>query len=278
MLFDMLEVGETSGNLPEVLDRLADFYERDAKLRGDIKQALTYPTVIFSLLVACRHPLCGPADFCGDVCRLRRRAAAGSRGMVLAVRDTVARYYLIIVPTPGFGGSGRCGGWLRTEPGGRRPRTRCSGCRSWGAGQPGDLLPFRPDAQPACFPAAFPWSSRWPAVEKIVGNRLVAKDIADGPAGVAAGERSGRAAAPGREGVSAHAGRDDPRGRGDGRLGQSAALKFRRFMNKRWSSRWRRLAPFLEPIIMVFLAIIVAIIFTSGLLPLFQVVDVLRVP
>src|SRR5690606_35844558 len=52
MLSDMLEVGEKSGNLPAVLERLSIFYEREAKLRGDIKQALTYPTVIFFFALA----------------------------------------------------------------------------------------------------------------------------------------------------------------------------------------------------------------------------------
>ncbi len=46
MFINMIELGEESGNLVEVLNRLAVFYEKEAKLRGDIKQALTYPTVV----------------------------------------------------------------------------------------------------------------------------------------------------------------------------------------------------------------------------------------
>lgn len=46
MFINMIELGEESGNLSEVLNRLATFYEKEAKLRGDIKQALTYPTVV----------------------------------------------------------------------------------------------------------------------------------------------------------------------------------------------------------------------------------------
>lgn len=48
MFVNMIGVGETSGNLSEILNRMSDFYERDAKLRGDIKQATTYPKVIIS--------------------------------------------------------------------------------------------------------------------------------------------------------------------------------------------------------------------------------------
>lgn len=46
MFVNMIEVGEASGNLPEILGRMAAFYEREAKLRGDIKQATMYPSVI----------------------------------------------------------------------------------------------------------------------------------------------------------------------------------------------------------------------------------------
>jgi type IV pilus assembly protein PilC len=46
LFIDMIELGEASGNLPEILDRLAIYYEKDAKLRGDVKQAMTYPAVV----------------------------------------------------------------------------------------------------------------------------------------------------------------------------------------------------------------------------------------
>lgn len=46
MFVNMVAVGETSGNLSDILNRMAHFYERDAKIRGDIKQATMYPSVI----------------------------------------------------------------------------------------------------------------------------------------------------------------------------------------------------------------------------------------
>jgi type IV pilus assembly protein PilC len=51
LFIDMIELGEASGNLPEILDRLAIYYEKDAKLRGDVKQAMTYPALVSAFAV-----------------------------------------------------------------------------------------------------------------------------------------------------------------------------------------------------------------------------------
>lgn len=49
----MLHAGETSGSLPEVLDRLIYILDHDHKIRTDIRSALQYPAiVVISLLVA----------------------------------------------------------------------------------------------------------------------------------------------------------------------------------------------------------------------------------
>ncbi len=43
---NMIRVGETSGNLSEVLERLAEYGERAAELRSRVKNALAYPLVL----------------------------------------------------------------------------------------------------------------------------------------------------------------------------------------------------------------------------------------
>ena len=57
---NMIRVGETSGNLSEVLERLAEYGERSAEIRSRVKNAMAYPVVlsvlalgvvIFSLVV-----------------------------------------------------------------------------------------------------------------------------------------------------------------------------------------------------------------------------------
>lgn len=53
MLISMIEVGEASGTLDHILERMADYYDKEFKLNQKIKQALTYPMVvsIFAIIV-----------------------------------------------------------------------------------------------------------------------------------------------------------------------------------------------------------------------------------
>ncbi len=49
MFVHLVEAGEVSGSLPEVLDRLAIYYEREDELRKKISEALMYPVIIISV-------------------------------------------------------------------------------------------------------------------------------------------------------------------------------------------------------------------------------------
>lgn len=53
MLISMIEVGEASGTLDKILERMADYYDKEFKLNQKVKQAITYPIVvsIFAALV-----------------------------------------------------------------------------------------------------------------------------------------------------------------------------------------------------------------------------------
>lgn len=53
MLISMVEVGEASGTLDKILERMADYYDKEYKLNQKVKQALTYPVIvsIFAVLV-----------------------------------------------------------------------------------------------------------------------------------------------------------------------------------------------------------------------------------
>ncbi len=44
---NLVRAGEASGTLDTILDRLATFLEKDLELRGKIKSAMTYPTIVF---------------------------------------------------------------------------------------------------------------------------------------------------------------------------------------------------------------------------------------
>jgi len=51
LYISLLKIGETSGNLPEVLNRLADDLKFQKELRTQISTALTYPSVIFFVCI-----------------------------------------------------------------------------------------------------------------------------------------------------------------------------------------------------------------------------------
>ncbi len=51
LYISLLTIGETSGNLPEVLNRLADDLKFQKDLRSQISTALTYPAVIFFVCI-----------------------------------------------------------------------------------------------------------------------------------------------------------------------------------------------------------------------------------
>lgn len=51
MFVNMIEAGEASGRLDEILQRMAVYYEKENKLRGKIKSALTYPAAISVLAI-----------------------------------------------------------------------------------------------------------------------------------------------------------------------------------------------------------------------------------
>ena len=47
---NMIKAGEASGQLDEILGRLADYSEASAKLRGEIKSAMTYPVISMGMI------------------------------------------------------------------------------------------------------------------------------------------------------------------------------------------------------------------------------------
>lgn len=51
-LVHMSEIGELSGNLDSVMTNLSDFYQRDAELRRRVRSALIYPLVLLVMMAA----------------------------------------------------------------------------------------------------------------------------------------------------------------------------------------------------------------------------------
>ncbi|MCE5287115.1 MAG: type II secretion system F family protein [Pelosinus sp.] len=53
LMINMIEAGELGGILDNVLERLAVYFEKEYKMRGKVKSALTYPAVIMLAAIAC---------------------------------------------------------------------------------------------------------------------------------------------------------------------------------------------------------------------------------
>jgi len=51
LLINMVEAGEASGNLDTILGRMAEHYEKDTRLRRKVVGAMVYPIVLFSVTV-----------------------------------------------------------------------------------------------------------------------------------------------------------------------------------------------------------------------------------
>ncbi|MER3536447.1 MAG: phytochrome sensor protein [Thermus sp.] len=48
---NLVRAGETSGGMDQILDRIATFLEKELELRGKIRSAMTYPTIVFVFAV-----------------------------------------------------------------------------------------------------------------------------------------------------------------------------------------------------------------------------------
>lgn len=46
-MLNMIKIGEESGRLEEILESLANYYQRESNIRGKLKSAMAYPVIIF---------------------------------------------------------------------------------------------------------------------------------------------------------------------------------------------------------------------------------------
>lgn len=51
-VLDMIEIGETSGKLEEVLTALTQYYKREETIQNSIKNAVTYPLIMIAMMLA----------------------------------------------------------------------------------------------------------------------------------------------------------------------------------------------------------------------------------
>jgi type IV pilus assembly protein PilC len=94
----MCRAGETAGTLDQVLLRLADTMEREVSLRQKVKSAMTYPIVVFSLVIII---LIAMLVFVVPTFKELYSSLGGTLPLptriLLAVSDTVRSWFLFVV-------------------------------------------------------------------------------------------------------------------------------------------------------------------------------------
>ena len=58
-LVNMVEIGETSGKLEDVMDSMAHYYERDGVIKDSIRNVITYPAMMFIMIAVILAALVG---------------------------------------------------------------------------------------------------------------------------------------------------------------------------------------------------------------------------
>lgn len=274
MFVDMLEVGEKSGNVAAVLERLAIFYEREDKMRGDIKQALAYPTVVFCFALVATGVILFVVlpIFAATFSDLGAELPLITR-IVLGIRDVAARYFLIIVPLLLLAGWA-LPRWLKTESG-RLVADRFL-LRMPIVGGLVSRVVFARFARTLSllFSSGISMDESLESCQRVVGNRVVAADVAYAREQL----RQGRGLAePLKETRSfppmlvEMIGVGEETGALDQVLNQIAT-----FYEQEVERAVAVISSLLEPIIMVLLAGVVAIVLTSVFLPMFQIIEVIQ--
>lgn len=188
LFVDMVEVGETTGHLVEILERMSRFYENDAKIRGEIKQATMYPKVVVAFsAVAVAVVLFVVLPAFADMFRQLGAELPLVTRMVVAVRDFVAANLLwVLLALAAAAASVRR--FLQTDRG-RRLRDQVT-LKLPIIGGLASRVVFSRFARTLAllFASGVSMVESLSSCEQVVGNVVVAADIAKARAGVQRGE------------------------------------------------------------------------------------------
>ncbi len=102
MLTEMVRIGEVTGDLNGVLLRMAEQYERDAKITQKIKGALAYPIVVMIVAIAaCIFMLIAVVPSFVDVFNSLNTELPALTAMLLDVSDFLTKkWYIVLLVTP----------------------------------------------------------------------------------------------------------------------------------------------------------------------------------
>lgn len=99
MLINMIEVGEASGTLDTILEKMATYYEKELKQQQKIKAALTYPAVIavFALLVVNLLVIKVLPTFTGMITQNGGGVLPFPTMIVMGLSDFMINYWMVII-------------------------------------------------------------------------------------------------------------------------------------------------------------------------------------
>lgn len=100
MLVNMIEVGEASGTLDRIMDRMASYYDKEYKQRQKVKQAMTYPMVvsIFAFAVVIILVVKVLPTFVGMFAQAPNAKMPASTRFIMGMSDFIAtKWWLLIL-------------------------------------------------------------------------------------------------------------------------------------------------------------------------------------
>lgn len=275
LLVDMIEVGEMSGNLVKILERMAKFYEHDAKIRGEIRQATTYPKVVLAFAAAAVAAVMFVVlpTFADMFAQLGVDLPRVTR-IVVGVRDFIAAHILWILPAALAAGLSLAR-FVRTQ----RGRALRDGLilKVPVVGSLTAKVVFARFARTLAllFLSGISMVEALAGCEKIVGNVAVAEDIARARAGVQRGE--GLAAPLRREAKTFPRMLIEMIAVGEATGGLDKVLEqIADFYDREVEQTLKGLTSVVEPVIMAVLGGVIFLIVLSVFMPMFNLVTVME--
>lgn len=275
MFVDMIEVGETSGNLVEILDRMARFYANDAKLRGDIKQATTYPKVIvaFAAIAVAAVMFVVLPTFADIFNQFGVELPLVTR-LVVSFRDFLIDNIILVLIVLAAAALG-----LRRFFQGEKGKTlwHRAVLRIPFVGELVSKVIFSRFARTLAllFTSGISMVESLASCEKIVGNVVVAQDIAKARAGVQRGEGLAEPLRRGAEAFPPMLVEMIAVGEETGGL-DKVLEQVADFYDREVEQTLKGLTSVIEPVIMVILGGIIFVIVLSVFMPMFDLVNVIE--
>lgn len=107
LLISMVEVGETSGKLDSVMNRMATYYEKQHKLNGKLKNAMIYPVVLaFVTIVVMVIILVFVMPMFVEMFESSGAELPWTTQLTLAISDFVRTRWYIVLAVAGIAGGG----------------------------------------------------------------------------------------------------------------------------------------------------------------------------